>query len=159
MNINQIKQSNFLKKEDVGGGVLVTIKGDVFQENVAMEGAPPELKYCLHFDGLEKPMVLNSINAQLIAQITGSEETSTWNGHKVVLYTDPSVSFGGKLVGGIRVRAPRGIAAAKPAPAPVNQAATGINNPALRAAAAAPRPAPLPEPELPPQEEDDQVPF
>lgn len=59
-------------------------------------------------------MVLNSTNGQLIAQILKSDETDLWKGQKVVLYDDPSVSFGGKLTGGIRVRAPRGQAAAKP---------------------------------------------
>lgn len=129
MNIAGLKQSKFLTRQDVGKGALLTIKGDVYQENVAKEGAPEELRWCLDFDEAEKPFVVNSTNGQLIAQITGSQETENWNGHKVVLYDDPSVSFGGKLVGGIRVRAPRqpatgpipsGIkpAAAKPAPPP-----------------------------------------
>jgi len=163
MNISHIKQSNFLTKADVGKGILVTIKGDVFQENVAMEGAAPEMKYCIAFHEAEKPMVLNSINAQLIAQITGSEETERWNGCKVVLYEDPTVSFGRKLVGGIRVRAPKGAAARAAstpasAPSPAPQAVSGINNPALRAVADAPRTALPPEPEPAAQEEDD-VPF
>ncbi len=48
---------------------------------------------------------MNSTNGQLIAQALKSEESSDWTGGKVVLYDDPSVSYGGKLVGGIRVRA------------------------------------------------------
>lgn len=116
MNISQLKQSKFLTRADVGQGILVTIQ-DIFQENVAKEGAPEEQRWCLSFVEAEKPMVLNSTNGQLIAQITKSDETDSWKGHKVVLYDDPSVSFGGKLVGGIRVRAPRGQAAAKAAPA------------------------------------------
>lgn len=123
MHISQLKQSRFLTRADVGPGILVTIK-NVFQENVAKEGAPEELRWCIEFTEAEKPMVLNSTNGQIIAQITKSEETDTWPGHKIVLYDDPNVSFGGKLVGGIRVRAPRGQAAAGPvarrgpAPAP-----------------------------------------
>ena len=66
-----------------------------------------ELRYCLQFEEVEKPMVLNSTNGQIIAAITGSEESIHWAGHKLVLFDDPTVSFGGKLVGGIRVRAPR----------------------------------------------------
>lgn len=126
MHINQLKESNFLKKEDCGNGILVTIK-TVSQENVAKSGAPEELKWCVHFGELEKPMVLNNTNAQLIAQIAKSEETDHWTGVKVVLFHDPSVSYGGKIIGGIRVRAPRGKAAQqqnapappKPAPLPV----------------------------------------
>lgn len=124
MHVSQLKQSKFLTRADVGPGKLVTID-QVFQENVAKEGAPEELKWCVQFKESEKPMVLNSTNGQLIAQITKAEDTDNWPGHKVVLYDDPSISFGGKLVGGIRVRAPRN----QPAPAPAPRHA-------------APRPAP-----------------
>ena len=124
MNVNDLKESKFLKQSDVGGGTLVTI-GSVEQNNVAKEGAEPELKWCVHFNELEKPLVLNSTNGQLIAKITGSDDSEGWTGKKVVLYTDPNVSFGGKIVGGIRVRAPKaaaapkGKAAPKPEPDPV----------------------------------------
>lgn len=120
MHIGQLKQSRFLTRSDVGAGMLVTIR-EIFQDNVAKEGAPEELRWCISFDEIEKPLVLNSTNGQIIASVTKSEETDNWPGHKIVLYDDPNVSFGGKLVGGIRVRAPRGQAAAagaKPAPRP-----------------------------------------
>lgn len=132
MHISQLKDSKFLKKEDCGRGILVTIKG-VSEENVAKEGATPEMKWCLHLHEQEKPMVLNATNGQIIAQITGAEDTDGWVGHKIVLYSDPNVSFGGKLVGGIRARAPRNqpqAPAARPAPCP----------------AAPTRPAPAPPP-------------
>jgi len=118
MHISQLKQSRFLTRAEVGKGALVTIK-EVHEENVAKEGAPEEPRWCLSFHELDKPMVLNSTNGQLIAQITKSEDTDHWAGHKIVLYDDPSVSFGGKLVGGIRVRAPRN-QPAKPATAPAH---------------------------------------
>lgn len=118
-NINTMKDSKFLKKENCEPPILVTIRG-VHQENVAMQGAPEDLKWCVAFDEEDKPMVLNSTNAQLIAKIIGSEETDDWTGHKVVLYNDPSVSYGGKVMGGIRVRAPKQPRpAAQPAPKPV----------------------------------------
>lgn len=116
MHISGLKQSRFLTRADAGRGILVTIR-EVFQENVAKEGVPEELRWCVAFQEQEKPMVLNSTNAQLIAQITKEEDTDNWTGHKVVLYDDPSISYGGKLVGGIRVRAPRNQPSAT-APAP-----------------------------------------
>jgi len=105
-SINDIKSSKFLKKEDVGEGSLVTIRS-LGQQNVAKEGAEEDMKWVLHFDEFEKPMVLNSTNAQLIAKITGFEEDieTKWIGAQVVLYNEPSVSFGSKVTGGIRVRA------------------------------------------------------
>jgi hypothetical protein len=106
MHVSELKESKFLRKEDCGAGILVTID-DVRQENVAKEGAPEDMKWCMYFKESEKPMVLNSTNGQIIAQFTGAEESDDWIGVQVVLYHDPNVSFGGKLVGGIRVRAPR----------------------------------------------------
>lgn len=152
MHISGLKQSKFLTRNDVGAGILVTIK-ELFQENVAKEGAPEELRYCLSFEETEKPMVLNNTNGQIIAQITKSEETDAWPGHKIVCYDDPNVSFGGKLVGGIRVRAPRG-QAAKAAPAPTH----GILGKPVDRPAAAPATQALAEPG-PQLGDDESVPF
>jgi hypothetical protein len=107
-NLGDLKSSKFLKKEDVGVGALCTIHA-VKQENVAKEGVEPEMKWCLYLDEFEKPMVLNSTNGQAIAKITGHEEDieTTWVGAKIVLFDDPNVSFGGKITGGIRIRAPK----------------------------------------------------
>lgn len=155
MNIAGLKQSKFLTRADVGRGQLVTID-QLTQENVAKEGAPEELRYCLWFKECEKPMVLNSTNGQIIAKIANSEETDTWPGTKVVLYDDPNVSFGGKLVGGIRVRAPRNQppATTTPAPAPTH---SKLGKPLTRSH---PEPEPVPDPQqdrMP--DESDDVPF
>lgn len=115
LNINQLKQSRYLSQGDVGTGVLVTIKG-VTQENVGLEGEPEKLRWVMTFAEAEKGLVLNSTNGQLIASFLKSDESDNWIGHKIVLFNDPTISFGGKLVGGIRVRAPRGQAAAASKP-------------------------------------------
>jgi hypothetical protein len=101
--IHEMKSSKFLKREDVGDGVVVVIAG-VSQENVAKDGVDPELKWCLHFTNVDKPMVLNTTNMTLIAKFLGSDNTDDWEGKSIILYDDPAVSFGGKLTGGIRVR-------------------------------------------------------
>lgn len=109
-HISQIKDSRFIKKEDIGPGKLVTIHSVVL-ENVAPQGQPEEKKYVIWFEELDKPMVLNTTNAQLIAAALGGqeeqEETDNWPGHKVVLYIDPTVQYAGKIIGGIRVRPPK----------------------------------------------------
>lgn len=116
-----------MTKNDVTPQVLVTI-GGYEQVNVAKEGAPEEHKWVLTFHELEKPLVLNSTNGQIIAAITGSDDFDGWIGKKIVLYFDPNISFAGKLTGGIRCRAPKNQpAAAQNAPtakpAPVAEAA------------------------------------
>lgn len=153
-NIATMRESKFLKKEDCDPPVLLTIDG-VSQHNVAMRGDPEELKWAISFVEADKPMVLNSTNAQLISAALGSEETDNWIGKKIVLYNDPTISFGGKVIGGIRCRAPK----IKAGPAPAAQ-------PLTRAPAAAPAPVPAPVPASLPAAaaaaggvEEDDVPF
>jgi hypothetical protein len=114
---SEMRESKFMKKEDVGAGALMTVEG-CEPHNVAKEGAPPENKWCLTFAESDKPLVLNSTNIQLCERIFGSDDTDEWVGKKIVLYTDPNVSYAGKIVGGIRVRAPKVKPNAKPAPPP-----------------------------------------
>lgn len=119
-DISQMAESRFLKRADVGAGKLLTIES-CDQQNVAKKDEAPEMKWCLHFSEIEKPVVLNRTNSELVAQITGERNSDNWGGHKVVLYDDPTISFGGKLVGGIRVRAPRNKTAPAPSKPPVSE--------------------------------------
>lgn len=102
-NINQMMPSKYLKKEDFPAPALVTIR-TFTQDNVAQQGQPEEKKWVMHFNEFENGMVMNSTNLQLAAAALGSEDTDDWIGKQVVVYNDPNVSFGGKLMGGIRIR-------------------------------------------------------
>lgn len=135
-HINEIKQSRFLRKEDAGPGILLTIIG-CEQTNVGPEDGPTELEWILKFQEPVKPMVLKSTNAQLIAGFLGSENTDDWIGRKIVAYNDPNVTMKGKITGGLRVRAPRNQPAAAPAqpqsrpvsqPAPAQPQSQGATN-------------------------------
>jgi len=118
---SQMLPSKYLKQADVGRGVLLTIVGCTQVDVSEDEGK--ELKWALVFQETPKPLVLNSTNIQLCEQMFGSDDSDHWLGRQLVAYTDPTVSFGGKVVGGIRVRAPRivGHAAVKTAPVPAPQ--------------------------------------
>lgn len=109
MKIGQMKTSKYLKKEDVGNGKLVTI-AKIDQQDVSMENDPADMKYVMYFKediipNENKGMVINWTNIQLCAKACGTEETDEWPGHQIVLYDDLNVSYGGKLTGGIRIRA------------------------------------------------------
>jgi hypothetical protein len=103
---SEMRESKFLKQGDVGNGTLLTVRS-CEPHNVAKEGAEPENKWCLSFEESDKPLVLNSINIQLCERIFASDDTDDWVGKRIVLYTDPTISFQGKVTGGIRVRAPK----------------------------------------------------
>lgn len=104
---SEMRESKFLKKEDIPTpAALWTVTG-VKQYNVAMQGADPEMKWCMTFEEADKPLVLNSTNIHICEAAFESDDTDDWKGQQIVLYVDPNVSFGGKLVGGIRCRKPK----------------------------------------------------
>ena len=121
MKLGQMTESKYLKQADVPQPVLVTITG--FKKvNVAQQDEAPENKWTLGLAEFDKPLVLNTTNIQLLGLATGTDDTDEMVGKKIVLYTDPNVSYGGKLVGGLRIRAVRQKPQAARVPAPVAQA-------------------------------------
>lgn len=103
--IGEMIESKYLKQSDVEEEREVTIV-KVGKINVAREDQEPEMKWAIRFQEFKKPMVLNSTNIQLLAKACASEDSDDWTGKKVIIYSDPNVSFGGKLVGGLRVKVP-----------------------------------------------------
>lgn len=112
-HISQMKNSRFLKAGDVDPEVTVTI--DRLAQEVVDEQSG-ESKWCLFTRELDKPLVCNWTNLQLLAKACGSENSDDWPGKRVILWHDESVQFKGQVVGGIRVR--KVPAAAKPEPKP-----------------------------------------
>jgi hypothetical protein len=102
MHISQLSQSRFLKKEDVGNGMNLTIS-HITEEEIGTEDEPKR-GFVLHWREQEKPMCINVTNANIIAGILGTEETDEWAGQVICLYNDPSVMYKGKRTGGIRIR-------------------------------------------------------
>jgi hypothetical protein len=127
--IDCVRKSNYLTRADVDPPLPLTIK-EVIEEQLDTPKGPEPKQVC-YFNQHEKGLVLNCVNSQTIARITGSRCFDDWPGGQIVLYDDPSITFGKQLVGGIRVRAPR-------------------KRPPAKAAAKQPEP----EPEF-----DDEIPF
>lgn len=105
--IDQMMPSKYLKREDFPTPKLMTI--DHFEQlDLAMEGKPADMQWAMFFKETDKPLILKPTNMNLAAAALGSRNTDDWRGKKIVLFDDPSVIFGKKAVGGIRVRAPKG---------------------------------------------------
>lgn len=115
MKIGELTQSKFLEAADFPEPALLTIR-DVTKENVAKPNEPKKERGVMFFDEREKGLVLNATNLKRAAAACGSDDTDDWLGKKIVCYYDENVEFGGDLVGGLRLRAPK--SAAKPAPKP-----------------------------------------
>lgn len=107
MRVGEMIESKYLKKEDTTRPVLLTIER-FSKVNMAQRGKEDEVKWLMHFAETPKPLVMGPTKFQMCEQIFGSDETDEWVGRQVVLYEDPNVTdLHGKLVGGIRIRAPR----------------------------------------------------
>ena len=104
--LNDIKDSNYLTKEDCEPAIKVTVT-HCDEEDVSMANQPARMKYVVYFKEQAKGMVLNLTNFQRIASLSGRQDTDDWEGVQVTLFNDPTVDFGGKLVGGIRVWVPQ----------------------------------------------------
>ena len=102
-NINDMVQSKYLKQADIPDPIIVTVQG-VKQVNMAKDDEAPEMKWAIKFRELDKPMVLNTTNIHVAAKVFGSNDTDDWRGKEIIIFTDPNVSFGGQVVGGLRFR-------------------------------------------------------
>jgi hypothetical protein len=97
------KNSKYLAKEDVGeDGVILTIKG--FRMETLKNDDSEEDKMIMYFVEDMKPMVLNRTNAQLIGVVTGCKTAGEARGKQIVVYNDPTIGFGGKITGGLRIK-------------------------------------------------------
>jgi len=103
MKIGQMFESKYLKKEDVGNGLTLTIR-DVTVEDVSMEDQPQDNKPVMYFHEMKKGMVINKTNANLVIHYLGTDDTNAWLGQQIVLFDDPTVQFKGEMTGGIRIR-------------------------------------------------------
>jgi hypothetical protein len=112
MKVSQMIPSKYLKQADVEAPTKVTIVS-LKHENVARDDEAPEKKWTMLFKEFpDKPLVLNRINLSRLADAHG-DETDNWPGKQMWIYVDEDVEFGGKVVGGLRLKK---IKAAAPKP-------------------------------------------
>lgn len=117
--MSQMFPANFLKKEDVPHPTRAVIKSVTMEEVTGDSGK--EMKATLHFQGDIKPMILNKGNATTISETYG-DDSDAWLGKTIEVFADPGVMFGGKKVGGLRVRVPS--QQQQHTPAPITNGAT-----------------------------------
>ena len=113
MKVSQLIASKYLKKDDIEHPVIVTI--DRLEEHdVSGKDDPEEKKWVIFFREYDQGMVLNTTNIHLLVAATNAGDTDDWPGKEVILYNDPTVSYAGKVTGGLRIR-PKEQAPVRPA--------------------------------------------
>lgn len=116
MRMDTAFPSKFLKAADVDERADETTETwTVKMADVEMEEVGDSEKPILHFQGLDKGLVLNKTNANTIMTLYG-KETDTWAGKAIGLFTT-EVEYQGKQTLGIRIRAKAPKATKAPMPA------------------------------------------
>ena len=100
-----VGNARYLKKGDIPSPINTSILW-IKEEEVTAPGKGTETRLVLYFDGQKKGLVLNTANAEALAEITGTDDYEKWADTRVQLYVDPDVTYGGKKIGGIRIRKP-----------------------------------------------------
>lgn len=96
--------SKYLSKDNISKPT-VGIIASVTPETLG-QGDDQETKPIVYFSsGIDKPMVCNTTNWMTIEDLYG-DDSDNWVGKPIEVWVDPSVSFGGKRIGGLRFRAP-----------------------------------------------------
>lgn len=117
--VKDMIQSKFLRKEDFDEDRVLTIKTVKLEDMPSSDrGGDATQKWVLYFREESKGMALSITTIRVLEQAYGPD-SDHWIGNKVMVYVDPNVSFGGKIVGGLRLRTPKNRPVAKPAPAPM----------------------------------------
>lgn len=101
--VSEMIVSKFLKKEDFDEDRVMTIKGVKLED---MPGDGGQQKWVLYFREEPKGLAMSVTTIRVLEQAYGSD-SDHWVGNKVMVYVDPNVTFGGKVVGGLRLRTPR----------------------------------------------------
>lgn len=104
-------ESKYLKSADIPEGEFQPHTIDrVEHQNLAQEGKPAEMKYITYFRGLEKGMVMNTGNLNILMEAYG-DESDDWSGKPVLIYITPTNTPDGKACMGLRLSIPKKVAA------------------------------------------------
>ena len=99
-----ISTGKYLKRESVTaeGEVHTVVK--CAEEEINSSDGGSETKWILYLSDL-KPLIMNATNIRRAVAAFGTAEVNDWGGMKIIVFDDSTVEFGGKVVGGVRLRA------------------------------------------------------
>jgi len=104
MNLNDFRNSTYLTQRDIENLPAKDRRVTVDHVEAERVGEEKDLKLVTYFVTMDKGLVTNITNGEILSEIAGSTETADWHGADVEIYVDPNVGFGGKRTGGIRLR-------------------------------------------------------
>ena len=105
MKKHEALPGSYLRQEDVDRPALVTIASvelEMLENDRGKDQRP-----VIYFEELSRGLVCNATNWDACEVGFGADDTDDWVGRQCVLFVDPSVTFGSKRVGGLRIRMPK----------------------------------------------------
>lgn len=93
----------YVKAHGPQRGIITGSKVKEFKDNTGKAELRPAIT--IDLGESEKDLVLNKTNLKLLASAYG-DSSDDWNGKPIVVFHDPSVSYGGRLVGGLKIKVP-----------------------------------------------------
>jgi hypothetical protein len=102
---DEVFASKYLKAADLKGRPRVVKIEECWQEKLKTNDGKEREKTIVKFAGEEKTLVMNMVNWDAIADITGEGDTLNWPDHRIELYPTKT-QMGGKTVDCIRIRKP-----------------------------------------------------
>ena len=96
---------SYLQKSDIDEPKTWVIR-DVEERSVPIPGGQRKDKLVVFFEGVDKGLICNQTNGGVLAELSGFEDPSEWIGTEVTVYVDPNITYGGRKIGGIRLRKP-----------------------------------------------------
>jgi hypothetical protein len=94
--------SKYLSATDIGSRKIKAKIAKIRKEELKQNNGPTRNKFILYFDVVDKAMVLNATNKQVLVDALGTKPAD-WIGAEVGILAEP-VQFAGKSVMGLRVR-------------------------------------------------------
>ncbi len=103
---SELATSRFFKAEEVKEVPVVHVIKSITKEKVEFQGKPPEALAIIRFEDTDREMIAKNDVQNFLKENFGVPSACV--GKAVELYFDKTVKFGGKSVGGLRLRQPSG---------------------------------------------------
>ena len=97
---------SFMTTDDVRGGPKV-VKIRAFTREKVGDEDDAKLESICYFEGNAKPLVVRKTVLDQIRAVTQADTPQEAIGKTIELHLDPTVTYKGKVTGGVRVREPR----------------------------------------------------
>jgi hypothetical protein len=97
-------EGKYLKHQDLGTQDWPVMIKDVKREEIKNKDGSSDKKFVVYFEELEKGLVLNTTNMNMLYKLLQSDDSDNWQGQCITLYTKDDIEYGGDLVSGIRIR-------------------------------------------------------